>query len=144
MISFFRDFLDGPIYLILVVVCIILIMAIIGFIMERKKFEKEERNRIAVVGGEVTPIKAVNARQVIIEKPDDLEEKHPIHNSITNPEEDLKRDSTFTIDSNEVKVPEVVTVSEPVEEIKVEDITPVVDFGITDNVTVETPNDTTS
>jgi len=49
MIEFFRDVLSGPLYIFTAILSIILIMAIIGFIMERKKLEKEEIERIAIV-----------------------------------------------------------------------------------------------
>lgn len=53
MIHFFRDILDGPIYIIVVIISLIIIMGIIGFIMERYQKEKEE--------GSV--VKEVNAAQ---------------------------------------------------------------------------------
>ena len=40
MIKFFRDVLNGPLYIIVVLLSIILIMAIIGFMLERKQREK--------------------------------------------------------------------------------------------------------
>ncbi len=49
MIEFFRDTLDGPIYIVTTIISIIFIMAIIGFIMERKKLEKEKNTTIAIV-----------------------------------------------------------------------------------------------
>ena len=49
MIWFYRDFLDGPIYYVVVVLSIIFIMAIIGFIIERKQLEQEKKNREAVL-----------------------------------------------------------------------------------------------
>lgn len=64
MIEFFRDVLNGPLYIIITIVSIILIMAIIGFIMERKKLEKEAKNKMAVVdtASEVTPITPVTVQ----------------------------------------------------------------------------------
>lgn len=53
MIWFYRDFLDGFVYIIVVIISLIFIMAIIGFIMERKKTSEEEKNRIAVLSNEV-------------------------------------------------------------------------------------------
>lgn len=52
MIEFFRDVLDGPLYFIVVILSIIFIMAIIGFIMERKKFEQYEKNKVAFVSND--------------------------------------------------------------------------------------------
>lgn len=62
MIEFFRDVLDGPVYIVTTILSIIFIMAIIGFLMERKKLEKEQKSKIAVVGTnqpEVVPITPV-------------------------------------------------------------------------------------
>ena len=75
MIKFFRDVLDGPLYIVITILSIIFIMAIIGFLMERKKLEKEAKKKIAVVDmppmnqtQEVTPIEpvAVQAEQETI------------------------------------------------------------------------------
>ncbi len=62
MIEFFRDVLDGPLYIGTTILSIIFIMAIIGFLMERKKLEKEAKQKIAVVATspEVTPISPVS------------------------------------------------------------------------------------
>lgn len=54
MIKFFRDVLSGPLYYIIAIVAIIFIMAIIGFIMERKQKEKEEQGKVAFVSREVS------------------------------------------------------------------------------------------
>ena len=52
MIKFFRDVLSGPLYYIIAILAIILIMAIIGFIMERKQREKADKGKIAFVSRE--------------------------------------------------------------------------------------------
>lgn len=49
LINFFRDTLDGGLYYVVVVICLILIMAIIGFIMEKAKLAKEESMKIVVI-----------------------------------------------------------------------------------------------
>lgn len=49
VISFFRDTLDGGLYYVVVVICLILIMAIIGFIMEKAKIAKEESEKTVVI-----------------------------------------------------------------------------------------------
>lgn len=57
MIWFFRDFLDGPLYLVVAFFCLIFIMAILGFMMERKQLEKEEKNKMVVLNNQNdTPI----------------------------------------------------------------------------------------
>ncbi len=62
MIEFFRDVLDGPIYIVTTILSVIFIMAIIGFLMERKKLEKEAKEKMAVVSNspEVTPISPIS------------------------------------------------------------------------------------
>ena len=58
--EFFRDVLDGPIYIVLVIVCVILIMAIIGFIMERKRLEQEANSKVIHVDNMLeTPVEPV-------------------------------------------------------------------------------------
>ena len=133
MIHFFRDILDGPLYIALVVICIILIMAIIGFIMDRKKLEKEENEKRVVVGG-TTPMEPVRTREVVLNT--NMNEKvETIPNPFTNPENDLKREETFTIDSANVQVDE--TVVDNKEETKVEDVAEVIDFGSTKDVEID-------
>ena len=68
MIEFFRDVLDGPLYIIVTIFAIIFIMAIIGFLMERKKLEKERKEHIAVIDTsvDVAPIEPV---EVVSEQP---------------------------------------------------------------------------
>lgn len=54
MIEFFRDALDGPLYYIIAILAVIFIMAIIGFIMERKQQEKNQKGKIAFVSREAS------------------------------------------------------------------------------------------
>ena len=54
MIEFFRDVLSGPLYYIVAVLAIIFIMAIIGFIMERKQKEKAMKGKVAFVSREAS------------------------------------------------------------------------------------------
>lgn len=49
MIHFFRDVMDGPIYIVVLILSILAIMGIIGFIMERYKLRNEENSKIQVV-----------------------------------------------------------------------------------------------
>lgn len=53
MIWFYRDFLNGFVYIVVGILSLIFIMAIIGFILERKNNEEEEKNRIAVLSNDV-------------------------------------------------------------------------------------------
>ncbi len=63
MIKFFRDILDGPFYYIIAIICIFFIMAIIGFLMERKKLEKEMKERTAVIDQKI-PISPITPVEV--------------------------------------------------------------------------------
>lgn len=158
MISFFRDFLNGPIYIIAVIICIILIMAIIGFIMERKKLEKEEQEKkvtidvatqvervmptiqpaVTPVEPVVTKVEPVITREVVLNG--NIENSQTIPNPLTNPETELKRDTTFTLNSNDVKVEEVVVANNNANnmvESKVEDVANVIDFGSTEDIKIE-------
>ena len=56
MIKFFRDVLDGPLYIVLVIIAIILIMAIIGFILERKQKLVEKQYQFAHVDATVSNV----------------------------------------------------------------------------------------
>ena len=53
MVEFFRDVLNGPLYIVVVIIALILIMAIIGFLMEKKQNQKQEEEKVAHVGTEV-------------------------------------------------------------------------------------------
>lgn len=61
MIKFFRDVLNGPLYIIVVLLSIILIMAIIGFMLERKQREKYIKSKMAFVDREDVPSAQENA-----------------------------------------------------------------------------------
>ncbi len=53
MIKFFRDFLSGPIYVVVLIISIILIMAIIGYLLEKKQKQAEAEGKIAHVGRKI-------------------------------------------------------------------------------------------
>lgn len=93
MIKFFRDILDGPLYIIMTILSVIFIMAIIGFLMERKKLEKEAKQKVAVAQTprDVTPITPIS-----VEK--ETTEMEPISNHATQAENS----------SLEVKTPVIV------------------------------------
>lgn len=136
MIHFFRDILDGPLYIALVVVCIVLIMSIIGFIMDRKKLEKEENEKRVVVGG-VTPMEPIRTREVVLNT-DTNTNVEVISNPLTNSEKDLSKEEILTIDSSNVQIDE--TVVDEIKETKVEkveDVAEVIDFGSTKDVDID-------
>ena len=152
MIHFFRDVLDGPVYFVLFVVCIILIMSILGFIMERLKLHKEENDKRVVVGGTAS-IEPVRTREVILStkeepvvEPVQSINQEPIssptattpttNNTVVIPnmlDEELKREPTLTLDSSSVNV--VGTeIEEPKPQIKAEDVATIIDFGTTSSI----------
>ncbi len=53
MIKFFRDFLSGPVYVVVLLISIVLIMAIIGYLMEKKQKADEANGKIVHVGKKV-------------------------------------------------------------------------------------------
>lgn len=137
MIHFFRDVLDGPLYLVIVIISIILIMAIIGFIMERKKLEKEEKDKSVIVAG-VTPMEPVRTREVVLNTSENSNVQ-TISNPLTNPEADMKREQNFNIDSSDVQVNETV-VDNDIQTFKAEDVAEVIDFGSTKDVNIDNGN----
>ena len=47
IIHFFRDILDGPLYWIFVVICVLLILILLGYILDRTNKNKLEAEQIA-------------------------------------------------------------------------------------------------
>lgn len=74
MIEFFRDVLNGPLYIVVVIISIIFIMAIIGFLMEKKKLEKEAKEKIAIIDtldntqeiSNITPVQPVSINEEVV------------------------------------------------------------------------------
>lgn len=52
--EFFRDFLDGPLYIVVVVIAVILIMAIIGYFMEKNQNEAKLKSKVAEINDNST------------------------------------------------------------------------------------------
>ena len=87
MIEFYRDVLSGPLYIVVALLSLIFIMAIIGFMMERIKLEKDEKGRIAYVNNSIdaaptptpesTPVAAVDMNTVNNEIPQQPEDNNP-------------------------------------------------------------------
>lgn len=108
MIEFFRDVLDGPLYIAITVLSIIFIMAIIGFLMERKKLEKEAKSKIAVISNTedvVTPIEPVSIQAEMeippaatVEQTQTANDSNPISNLVS-------QDAPV---SNEVQTPIII------------------------------------
>ena len=64
VIEFFRDTLDGPFYIVWVVVLVILILACIGYLAEKSINNKKEKEKYAIVSED-----NVNNESVKIEEP---------------------------------------------------------------------------
>lgn len=159
MISFYRDFLDGTIYTVVALVAVVLILAIIGFMMEKIKSYKEEQAKIAYVRlkeveqrGDTIVFDSKVDRIVgtpVEKTEDDIQESPssaitltPASTPESNQEEDVnKRDAVMTIDSSSLDVPEIIEEREEEpqseSEPKVEDLTQVIDFGSTDDVKID-------
>ena len=60
MVKFFRDILSGPLYVIVVLVSLVLIMAIIGFLMEKKQKQEEANSKVVRVGNKVKANNDIN------------------------------------------------------------------------------------
>ncbi len=163
MIYFFRDIIDGPIYIIAIIISLFGIMAIFGFMLERLK-KKEERAAL------VKDVESLNSSKLVISSVQLEEEKDeerldlkgsdkktesvlelnssdiittdsPIEekivvNKTSNDEEDV-----LSINSSDVIVNEIVEEDEvqslEEENHKVKDMTQVIDFGSTDSVEEE-------
>jgi len=124
--KFYRDVLDGPLYFIVLVVSVILIMAIIGFIMERKKFATDAKNKVAHVDKDVTPIEEVKVEEKT--QPTDEQEEPKKEEKKIKPKEVINftpepEEQKQTSDEGIVSVNTEVPVFEEVgnSEIKVED-----------------------
>ena len=111
--KFYRDVLDGPLYIVVVLISIVLIMAIIGFILERKKLAKEKQDKIVHVDVPVEPIPDIELKQPETIKQLNVEEM---------PKEESKPqviDFTPDIDTSNVEendIPEVSPIEIPDDE----------------------------
>ena len=69
MVKFFRDVLSGPLYVVIVIVSIILIMAIIGYLMDKKQKADIENGKVVHVGKKVKVEKPINQDNSVNEIP---------------------------------------------------------------------------
>lgn len=130
MVNFFRNTLDGPLYVIVAILALIFIMAIIGFLMERKKLEKEEKDKIAYINSNgVSQFENVNVEEnssepvveeaftpltdnIVVnnnlensEMSEESEEDRPLEiNIFKNLEEDNQNNDTMNVDSDGIPV----------------------------------------
>lgn len=141
MIPFFRDILDGPLYFIVLVISIILIMAIIGFIMERKQLEKQEKEKRVVVGSP-TPIEPVKTREVVLntkEEPKAMKHQTHTQDHINNNTIDVSMNQDTMHNRSDVQVNKKAA-KDKQEEVKEENVVQVIDFGSTKDVKVDNKN----
>lgn len=114
MIEFFRDVLNGPLYIVVSIIAIILIMAIIGFIMERKKLEKEHNEEIAHISNQqtetVTPIEPVNIQENNVFDTVNVPFEQPIINQSINNEVEFNQEEAQVVN---IPQPEIKTIIEP-------------------------------
>lgn len=61
IITFFRDILDGPIYIIVTVICSILICACIGYLAEKKQKKRQEKEQYVEVSTASIPSTTVSS-----------------------------------------------------------------------------------
>ncbi|MDD6223705.1 MAG: hypothetical protein PUB18_01740, partial [bacterium] len=127
MIKFFRDVLDGPVYIIIVVISVILIIGIIGFIWEKKKGNKKSKIQNTI---SVEPTKT---REVVLSTKENsaLDEKELNFVSTSS----LHQQGRQIIDSLNVKVGEISSVEEGA---KVQNNMNVVGFGGLEDIKNET------
>ena len=100
--KFYRDVLNGPLYIIVVVISVILIMAIIGFIMERKQLAKAAANKVAHVDQDAKPAPEVQPiPEVKVAKP-----KAPAKESKPKPKEviNFTPEAEIPVANTEIKV----------------------------------------
>ena len=74
--DFFANVLDGPLYYIVVIVSLIVIMAIIGFLMERNRIKQEkelvQRLEEIPVGKPTIPVSNTNLENPLQAKPSEV------------------------------------------------------------------------
>ena len=115
IIGFFRDTLDGPIYIVWVVGCLILIFACIGYLAEKGIKNKKEKEKYASVSGsdntsvvssvseEVSPLtdQSLDQTKALMEE---VSTASTVSNNVvdTVPAEAAPEVSTATIENNQV------------------------------------------
>lgn len=108
IISFFRDTLVGPFYIVWVVVCIILIFACIGYLAEKGINNKKEKEKYATVDSSLKSLNEATINDTVGVVPDVNEETNEVQ------VEDISNVSTNIEAASSVLAPvidEVTTVS---------------------------------
>ena len=112
IIGFFRDTLDGPVYIVWIVGCLILIFACIGYLAEKGIKNKKEKEKYASVSGtDNTPVVPSVSEEVSPLTAQSLDQTNAavsmastVSNNVvdTVPAEAAPEVSTATIESNQV------------------------------------------
>lgn len=108
IISFFRDTLVGPFYIVWVVVCIILIFACIGYLAEKGINNKKEKEKYATVDSSLKSLNEATINDTVGVVPDVNEETNEVQ------VEDISNVSSNIEAASSVSAPvidEVTTVS---------------------------------
>lgn len=121
VISFFRDTLDGPFYIVWVVVLVILIFACIGYLAEKGINKKHEREKYATVNGNDGDVSII--QDVVVTEPvqnevaqASLSDNTVVSNDINTNNNGVNSSQVISASTNEVGViPDVVAT--PVESV---------------------------
>ncbi len=117
VIEFFRDTLDGPLYIVVVVICVILIFACIGYLAEKSINAKKEKEKYASVGDneathssdtgaaleEVVPNTDVNVDAQVLETPVE-NVVTPLNEPVETPPVDTTLVTPVSLENKEVTV----------------------------------------
>lgn len=114
VISFFRDTLDGPFYIVWVVVLVILIFACIGYLAEKGINKKHEREKYATVNGNDGDVSII--QDVVVTEPvqnevaqASLSNNTVVSNDINTNNNGVNSSQVISASTNEVGViPDVV------------------------------------
>lgn len=128
MIEFFRDFLDGPIYFVVAVISIVLIMAIIGYLMEKKKLEQEEKNKRVTI--DIAPIEEVEVReQVVVDSNIGINVQSVPNTMISQSEQVSNSDVIESVNQEVIEEKQIDSAPQPAIQV--------IDFGSTSSVDIE-------
>lgn len=83
MVYFFRDILDGWLYVVVAILSLIFIIAIIGFMMERKQLERDKKNRDVVSDAEEDNMEPITNEVSAYEQTMDMNQSFDVN--ATNP-----------------------------------------------------------
>lgn len=109
MVWFFRDFLDGWLYLFVSFLSLVFIMAILGFMMERKKLETEEKAKMVILNNrdnnKINSVNNMNTVHSSDQSNDLVQENSEVTPKSVIPDEVLKKSINEGTNS---KIPEIL------------------------------------